>query len=150
MPGYVEWFTEVEKRFTQVNPLIAHEKAVAEAAGIAAKAAMPQKGWGMGNLARDVSLPARISTSPPLFVSEVGSGAGGRAPLPYAREEYQGGTIYGKPYLYLRDRRGTTKSTFGGKIMAVKTSVPHTGKFYLDPAKMAYPALFIAAYGSGL
>jgi len=151
-------------------PRAAHRLAVAFAAG---QAALRIKSKYTGTLARDVSNPADIGP----LISEVGSGAGGRAPLPYAAMEQFGGTIHGNPLLYIRDRRGggwvTVRSTgqvqrslsgnlasaqfvgrarsaFGGPITAVVPSVQHVGKHYLEGATESYPLRFTEVLGGML
>lgn len=155
MPGRLEWFQPVEEELVALRPQLAHMQAAAYAAGQAADGIQSTY---TGTLARDVSTPADIT---PLY-SQIGSGAGGRAPLPYARIEHYGGTIYGRPLLYIHDRRprGSTgrvnsrvisgrrglRSTYAGPVVAVVAKVEHVGKHYLDAGLQAYIPMFIAAY----
>lgn len=136
MPVRVQWFQAVEDEITTFVPEAAHAKAVAEAAGAAAAAIHSTY---TGTLARHVSVPAPITP----LIAEVGSGPGGRAPLPYGAIEHFGGEIRGRPLLYIRDRRagatGPTRSTFGAPIVAVVPRVFHKGKEYLNRALEVYP-----------
>lgn len=137
MPVY--WNYAVERKFTDYAPQRAHALAAAGAAGNAAKLINSTY---TGTLARAVSVPAPVGP----LTSEIGSGAGGQAPLPYGRIEHFGGTIMGRPLLYIRDRRGgTARSTTGGTIVAVASQVYHKPKYYLNGALDTYVPLFLAA-----
>jgi len=151
----VDWYDSVAANISKVAPVAAHNLASAKAAGVAAQAI--RSGY-TGQLARDVSVPFRVAP----LVAWVGSD------LPYAMMEQFGGTIFGKPRLFIHGRGltasqakaaaagarfpkgGTKRTTTGGPITAIKSSVVHKGKHYLDKAVDAYPPLFMNALRSRL
>ncbi len=155
MPGRLEWFQPVEEELVALRPQLAHMQAASYAAGQAADGIQSTY---TGTLAREVSTPADMA---PMY-SQIGSGAGGRSPLPYGRIEHYGGTIQGRPLLYIHDRRprgstgrvnsrvisgrSSTRSTYAGPVVAVVRSVEHKGKHYLDRGLEAYIPAFIKAY----
>lgn len=132
MPGgpLYEWFDAQVARYITAAQR-AHQLAALEVAGMAARSI---GGQGTGRLARDVS---RVRTLAPLE-SEIGSDQ------VYARIQQYGGTISAKnyPFLYIRGKRGTTRSSVGGDIVAVVQQVTIPPKRYLDVAVDQYPARF--------
>lgn len=130
MAGRVVWNAAALGFIERGAPQQAHRYAVQAAANKGAD--MIQSKYS-GNLARDLSRPKHQG----LYRSQVGSN------LPYTTMEDRGGTIHGKPLLYIRGNRvgssgKATRSKTGGKITAVKRSVPHTGKGFFDVMVQTY------------
>jgi hypothetical protein len=137
------------RALTVTGPIVAFARAVTEACGIGARQAMSASG--QNNLAKDVSTPT--------FHGPFSATAG--SDLPYANTEQFGAGVEGQPYitpvrsefLYIHGPRvgaagQSTRSTFGGPIVARKKSVWHPAKHYLDPIAPSFVALFLEHFRS--